>query len=450
LGRVRILKKSINPDEIYSPRFIVNGGNPLKGTVKLSGAKNSASKLFITSLLTDQPVSLSNCPCGTLEMHITRQICEMLGTEFKKFTSGEVVLQTEKIKTTSFSESLGIVNRIGILLAGPLLSRAGEAKIPKPGGDQIGKRPVDFHLSALKLLGAEVKEYDKFYELKAKCLKGANITLPFPSVGATENIIISASLAEGTTYLNNAAVEPEIMDMILLLQKMGAVIDVSTDRRIVIKGVKKLGGAKHRVIPDRLEAASLACAAIASKGSVIVKEARQYDMISFLNSIRLIGADYEILDDGIKFYYRGKLKPIILETNVHPGFMTDWQPPFLILLTQANGVSIIHETVYENRFGYVSELKKMGADIELYNTCLGGSVCRFTNTNYSHSAVIKGPSILKAGHITVPDIRAGFSYLVAAILAKGKTVVEGAHYIDRGYENIDAKLQKLGVNIKRD
>jgi len=212
------VKKLKSSEGIYSRRFVVKGGKPLSGTVKLSGAKNSASKLFITSLLTDQPVRLSNCPCGTLEMHITRQICELLGTKFEKFTSGEVVLQTKKIKTTSFSESLGIVNRIGILMAGPLLSRTGEAKIPKPGGDQIGKRPVDFHLNALKMLGAEVKEYDNFYELKAKRLNGANITLKYPSVGATENIIISACLAEGTTYLNNAAVEPEIMDMILLLQ----------------------------------------------------------------------------------------------------------------------------------------------------------------------------------------------------------------------------------------
>jgi UDP-N-acetylglucosamine 1-carboxyvinyltransferase len=443
------VKKIKSSTGMYSRRFIVKGGKPLNGTVKLSGAKNSASKLFITALLSDKPVRLANCPCSTIEMHITKKMCETLGTEFQKFTSGEVVLHTKKIKDTSFSESLGIVNRIGILMAGPLLSRVGEARIPKPGGDQIGKRPIDFHLNALRKLGTEVKEFDNYFELKAKKLRGANITLPYPSVGATENIIISACLADGTTYLNNAAVEPEIIDMILLLQKMGAVIDVLTDRRIVIKGVDKLGGAVHRVIPDRLEAASLACAAIASKGSVEIKDARQCDMISFLNSVRLIGADYEILQDGIKFFYNGKLKPIMIETNVHPGFMTDWQPPFLILLTQAEGVSIIHETVYENRFGYVSELKKMGADIELYDNCLGGSVCRFANTNYSHSAVIKGPTKLKASSITVPDIRAGFSYLVGAILAKGESIVDGAQYIDRGYENIDEKLRKLGVDIKR-
>ena len=382
-------------------------------------------------------------------MQVTKSICESYGTKFKKFSDNEAILQTKEIKHTSFSESLGMVNRIGILTVGPLLKRTGSARIPKMGGDQIGKRPIDFHLNALQAFGAEIRESDKYYDIKATKLTGSNITLPYPSVGATENIIMTASLAEGTTYINNAAVEPEIIDLILFLQKMGAVIDVLTDRRIVIKGVESLGSATHSVLPDRLEAASMAAAAIASKGDVIIKDARQIDMISFLNSIRLIGADYEILKDGIRFYYKGELKPLIVETNVHPGFMTDWQPPFLILLTQAHGVSIIHETVYENRFGYVTELKKMGADIELYENCLGGSVCRFGSTNYKHSAVIRGATELKPGNICIPDIRAGFSYLVAAILAKGESVISGAHYIDRGYENIDMKLKKLGVNIKR-
>jgi len=430
-------------------RFVVKGGKPLKGTIRLSGAKNCSSKLFIASLLTNKPVEITNCPCQTIEMQITKQLCESLGTKFEKFSAEGVVLQTSKLNQSSFSAELGLMNRIGILTVGPLLYRTGKAKIAKPGGDKIGKRPIDFHLDSLRKLGAEIKEYPSHYELTSKKLTGANITLPFPSVGATENIIISACLAEGTTYIHNAAVEPEIIDLILFLQKMGAVIDILTDRRIVIKGVGELGPASHSVIPDRLEAASLASAAIASKGSVTIEDARQSDMISFLNSVRLIGADYEILPEGIKFFYKDNLKPIAIETNVHPGFMTDWQAPFVILLTQANGVSIIHETVYENRLGYISELKKMGADIELYNDCLGGSICRFKNTNYYHSAVVKGPSKLRPANINVPDIRAGFSYLVAAILAKGESVIDGAYHIDRGYEKIDEKLRKLGVNIKR-
>jgi len=429
-------------------KFLVKGGNPLHGTIRISGAKNAASKLIIASLLTDEPVHITNCPISIGEIRVTRKIIESLGANFKKFSDNEVIVQTKKIHDISFSASLGLINRIGVLTAGPLLLRSGEAKIPKPGGDQIGARPINFHLDALIKLGTTVKEHKDFYLLKAKRLIGTDITLPFPSVGATENIIITASLAIGKTTIHNAAIEPEIMDLIMLLQKMGAVIDVKTDRTIVITGVEKLHGAEHRVIPDRLEAASFACAAIASKGDITIHDARHADMITFLNTIRLIGAEYEVLKDGIRFYYKGELKPISIETDVHPGFMTDWQPPMTILLTQANGISTLHETVYENRFGYIKELNKMGAAIELTNDCLG-SPCRFNGTNYYHSAVIKGKTPLRSAEINVPDIRAGFSYLVAAILAKGETLVHGIHYIDRGYENIDKKMRKLGVKIKR-
>lgn len=429
-------------------RFLVKGDKPLHGSIRISGAKNAASKLIIASLLTDEPVHITNCPISIGEILVTRRIIESLGAKFKKYQDNEVIVQTKKIHDISFSASLGLINRIGVLTAGPLLLRSGEAKIPKPGGDQIGTRPINFHLDALIKLGTTVKEHKDFYLLKAKKLIGTDITLPFPSVGATENIIITASLAIGKTTIHNAAIEPEIMDLIMLLQKMGAVIDVRTNRSIIITGVEKLHGAEHSVIPDRLEAASFACAAIASKGDVTIHDARHADMITFLNTIRLIGAEYEVLKDGIRFYHKGELKPISIETDVHPGFMTDWQPPMTILLTQANGISTLHETVYENRFGYIKELNKMGAAIELTNDCLG-TPCRFNGTNYYHSAVIKGKTPLHHAEIDVPDIRAGFSYLVAAILAKGESLVNGIHYIDRGYEKIDQKMRKLGVNIKR-
>lgn len=429
-------------------KFLVKGGKPLRGTIRISGAKNAASKLIIASLLTDEPVHITNCPISISEILVTRRIIESLGAKFLKFQNNEAVIQTKKIHDISFSASLGLINRIGVLTAGPLLLRSGEAGIPKPGGDQIGARPINFHLDALIKLGASVKEHKDHYQLKAKKLIGTDITLPFPSVGATENIIITASLALGKTTIHNAAIEPEIMDLIMLLQKMGAIIDVRTNRKIVITGVEKLHGAEHRVIPDRLEAASFACAAIASQGDIKILDASHKDMITFLNTIRLIGAEYDVQPDGIRFYCKGDLKPINLETEVHPGFMTDWQPPMTILLTQANGISTLHETVYENRLGYVQELNKMGASIELTKDCLG-LPCRFTGTNYFHSAIIKGKTSLHSAEINVPDIRAGFSYLVAAMLAKGESLVHGIHYIDRGYENIDKKLRKIGVNIKR-
>ncbi len=432
-----------------SAKFLLKGGKPLKGSIRISGAKNAASKLIIASLLTDEPVHITNCPISIGEILVTKSICEALGSKFKKFKNNEVVIQTKKISEVSFSSSLGLINRIGVLTAGPLLVREGEARIPKPGGDQIGARPINFHLDALVKLGANFKEHKDFYSLKAKRLVGADITLPYPSVGATENIIITASMAIGKTTIHNAAIEPEVMDLIMFLQKMGAIIDVKTDRTIVITGVEKLHSVEHRVIPDRLEAASFACAAIASKGDITIYDAQHEDMITFLNTIRLIGAEYEVLEKGIRFYYKGDLKPINIETDVHPGFMTDWQPPMTILLTQAKGISTLHETVYENRFGYVSELNKMGADIELSRDCLGVP-CRYNGTDYYHSAIIKGKTELKGSdEIIVPDIRAGFSYLVAAIIAKGETLVHGIHYIDRGYERIEEKLTKLGATIKR-
>src|SRR4030095_10756821 len=431
-----------------SPKFLVHGGKTLRGSIRISGAKNAASKLIIATLLTDEPVHITNCPISIGEILVTRKICESLGTKFRKFKNNEVVVQTKKINNVSFSSSLGLINRIGVLTAGPLLVRAGEAKIPKPGGDQIGARPINFHLDALIKLGAKVKEHKNYYLLNAKRLVGADITLPYPSVGATENIIIAASLAIGKTTIHNGAIEPEIMDLIMLLQKMGAVIDVKTDRTIVITGVEKLHGEEHRVIPDRLEAASFASAAIASKGDITIYDAQHEEMITFLNTIRLIGAEYKVLEDGIRFFYKDDLKPINLETDVHPGFMTDWQPPVTILLTQSNGISTIHETVYENRFGYIKELNKMGANIELTKDCLG-EPCRYIGTDYYHSAIIKGKTPLRGAAINVPDIRAGFSYLVAAIIAKGETLVSGIHYIDRGYEKIDKKMRSLGVRIRR-
>lgn len=431
-----------------SAKFLLKGGKPLKGSIKISGAKNAASKLIIASLLTDQPVHITNCPISISEILVTRKICEALGSKFRKFENNEVVIQTKKINDISFSSSLGLINRIGVLTAGPLLIRAGEARIPKPGGDQIGARPINFHLDALVRLGANIKEHKHYYSLKAKRLVGTDITLPYPSVGATENVIITAARAIGKTTIHNAAIEPEIMDLIMFLQKMGAIIDVKTDRTIVITGVEELHSVEHSVIPDRLEAASFACAAIASRGDITVYDAQHEDMITFLNTIRLIGAEYEVLKNGIRFYHNGELRPINIETDVHPGFMTDWQPPMTILLTQSKGISTLHETVYENRFGYVKELNKMGADIELTRDCLGVP-CRFYGTDYYHSAVIKGKTELKGSDIIVPDIRAGFSYLVAAIIAKGETLVHGIHYIDRGYEKIDEKLRKLGANIRR-
>lgn len=429
-------------------KFLINGGKPLHGKVKVSGAKNSASKLLVASLLTDKKCTLHNSPNKISDLILTKKICESLGS--KIFTDNDLLVsETEKISNHQIEEVLGNKTRIAILLAGPLLLRTGKAEIPVPGGCKIGSRPVNFHIDSLEKLGCTVSIRDNYFVLQADGLKGNNIHLQYPSVGATENIIIASTLAKGRTIITNAAVEPEILDLIKFLQKMGAIIEISTDRKITIEGVERLEGAEHYVIPDRNQAASFACAGIASKGDVFIENAVQDDLITFLNTIRRVGGRYEVKENGIRFYYDGELKSLAIETNVHPGFMTDWQQPFVILMTQASGLSIVHETVYEERFGYVSELQKMGAEIELYNTCLGGLLCRFANTSYYHSAVIKGPTPFHSAEINVPDLRAGFSYLIAGVLAKGESLVNGAIYIDRGYEEIDEKLRSLGAEIKR-
>jgi UDP-N-acetylglucosamine 1-carboxyvinyltransferase len=429
-------------------KFLIKGGNPLYGNVKISGAKNSATKILVASLLTSEKCELQNVPNKINDLIVTRDICSLLGSNIS-FSGDNLTVTTGQITNSIIPKELGNQNRIAILIAGPLLHRTGRAEIPIPGGCRIGSRPVNFHIEGLKKLGCKVETNDFYYILHTDGLIGTNIHLDYPSVGATENILIAATLAKGRTIISNAAVEPEIMDVIKFLQKMGAIIEINTDRKIIIEGVDKLYSASHSIIPDRNQAASFACAGLASKGDIFIEDANQDDLISFLNAVRRIGGKFEIQNNGIRFFYDGQFKSVAIETNVHPGFMTDWQQPFVILLTQANGISIVHETVYEKRFGYIEALKKMGADIELYNTCLGGLDCRFKNLEYFHSAVVKGPTPLAAAEITIPDLRAGFSYLVAGVIAKGESKINGAYYIDRGYENIDLKLRDLGVDIIR-
>ena len=267
--------------------YQVNPKGPLKGDICLSGAKNAATKEIVASLLTKEECILENVP-QIDDVKLTLDMCSGFGTEFD-FKKGKLKIKTKKIGRPSVDKSYTGRNRIPILMIGPLLHRYGEAHIPIVGGDKIGKRPVNFHFLALEKMGAEVSRKGVIYSVKAKKLYGAEIILPFPSVGATENILLSSVLAEGRTVLKNAAIEPEIVDLVMVLQKMGAIIGMKENRTYVVDGIKKLRGYKHRVIPDRIEAASFACAAIASKGDIFVKEARQRDMVTFLNKIRLVG-----------------------------------------------------------------------------------------------------------------------------------------------------------------
>jgi len=354
----------------------------------------------------------------------------------------------KNVKTGEVPAVFSRKNRIPILMIGPLIHRFSEAKIPMLGGCKIGARSIEMHLEGFKKMGATVELQDGYYIVRANKLKGTVIHLDFPSVGATENLMLAAVKAKGTTMITNAAIEPEIVDTAKLLQSMGAIIHLDVNRTWVIEGVDELNGTEYSVIPDRMEAASFAIVAALTKGDIYVRGARQHDMISFLNALRKVGVPFVVEKSGIRFGYAKKYNPIVIETDTHPGFMTDWQQPFAMLLTQADGVSIIHETIFEDRFGYTKSLVDMGANIQLHSDCLGSKECRYKHQNFLHSCIISGPTKLKAADIVIPDLRAGFSYLLAGLMASGTSNITGVEHIERGYEDIIGKLQSLGADIK--
>ncbi|GAB6897552.1 UDP-N-acetylglucosamine 1-carboxyvinyltransferase [Kineosporia succinea] len=432
----------------------VHGGTPLVGSIQVRGAKNLVSKAMVAALLGEEPSVLRNVPqirdvgvvSGLLELHGV-QVEEVPGPEGELRLDPSNVIQAHVADIDAHAGS----SRIPILFCGPLLHRLGEAFIPDLGGCRIGDRPINYHMDVLRQFGAVVEKEPNGIALRApQRLKGTKLALKYPSVGTTEQVLLTSVLAEGVTELTNAAIEPEIMDLIAVLQKMGAIISVDTDRTIRIEGVDRLGGFTHRAMPDRIEAASWASAALATKGDITVLGARQQEMMTFLNVFRKVGGLLDIGDDGIRFSHPGgELNSLVLETDVHPGFATDWQQPLVVALTQASGLSIVHETVYENRLGFTHALREMGAQIQLYRECLGGRPCRFGQRNFMHSAVISGPAKLHGADITVPDLRGGFSHLIAALAAEGTSRVRGIGLIDRGYEHFQQKLQMLGANYER-
>ena len=433
--------------------LLVHGGSPLSGRVAVRGAKNLVSKAMVAAALGDSPSRLYDVP-GIRDVDVVRDLLELHGVRVSEGTTpGELVFDPSNVERAKVDEINvhALSSRIPILLCGPLLHRLGHAFIPDLGGCNIGGRPIDFHLQALRDFGALVEKTPSGLDISApNGLHGTKLALPYPSVGATEQVLLTAVMAEGVTELRNAAVEPEIVDLICLLQKMGAIIKVHTDRIIEIEGVDRFYGYVHRPIPDRIEAASWASAALATGGDVTVDGARQVDMMTFLNVFRSVGGAFEVDDAGIRFWHPGGgLRAVAVETDVHPGFMTDWQQPLVVALTQAHGLSIVHETVYERRFGYTDALTTMGATIQVYRECLGGTPCRWGRRNFRHSAVIAGPSKLHAAELVVPDLRAGFSHLIAALAAEGTSKVYGVNLIRRGYEDFEAKLAALGAHVDR-
>lgn len=432
--------------------IVINGGRPLNGRIEVKGAKNLVTKAMVAALLGETPSELRDVP-DISDVQVVKGLLEVHGVKVDhNVAEGTLMLDPRGVESAHMVDidAHAGSSRIPILFCGPLLHRLGEAFIPDLGGCRIGDRPIDFHLEVLASFGAVIDKLPSGIRMTApEGLVGTKISLPYPSVGATEQVLLSAVMAKGKTELSGAAIEPEIMDLINILQKMGAIIAVDTDRVIRIEGVKSLQGYSHTALFDRNEAASWACAALATGGDVFVGGAQQPHMLTFLNVYRKVGGAFDIHDDGIRFYHPGgDLKPVVVETDVHPGFMTDWQQPLVVALTKAQGVSIVHETVYEQRFGFVDALVKMGANIQLHSECLGGNPCRFGQRNFLHSAVISGPTKLHGADVEVPDLRGGFSHLVAALAAEGTSRVSNVGIISRGYGDFISKLRQLGADFQ--
>jgi len=436
---------------LASDTIVIRGGKPLRGRVEVRGAKNLVTKAMVASLLADTPSILKGVP-EISDVHVVSGLLKAHGVEITTLEPGVLKLDPSNVVGAHFAEidAHAGSSRIPILFCGPLLHQLGEAFIPDLGGCRIGDRPIDFHLNALRAFGATVdKKHEGIHLTAPQKLKGALIELPFPSVGATEQVLLTAVRAEGTTELKNAAIEPEIMDLIAILQKMGAIISVEPNRVIVIEGVEKLDGYLHTAIFDRNEVASWAAAALATHGDITVGGAKQQEMMTFLNVFRKVGGAFEVLEDGIRFWHPGTpLKPVMIETDVHPGFMTDWQQPLIVALTQAEGESVVHETVYENRFGFTEALNEMGADIVVHQSGLASITRRVPRRPLEQAAVIKGPTPLTGASVRVPDLRGGFSHLIAGLAATGTSTISNVGIISRGYELFIDKLETLGADFE--
>ena len=338
------------------------------------------------------------------------------------------------------------LNRMPILMVGPLLHRIGEAFVPLVGGDRIGSRPVDFHVEALRQFGAEVELTDEGLEAKALRLHGAHFALPFPSVGATETVLLTAAVAEGRTILENAAIEPEVVELALLLQRMGARIELQPDRRFVIEGVSHLH--RRQPTPGRRPHRGLLLPGGRAGHRGQGPHLRLRPGPPGHRHLHP-PAHGRPLRDRRRHHLReaDELRPAAVQTSPHPGFMTDWQPPLVVLCTRANGMSVVHETVFEDRLGYVDALRSMDAEVELFEQCLVGDACRFQESGSYHSALVRGGRDLQGAEVEMPDIRGAFAYVIAAAAAEGPSILHGVHHLERGYDQALAKFSELGLRI---
>jgi UDP-N-acetylglucosamine 1-carboxyvinyltransferase len=429
-----------------APAWVVSPVGPLTGDIVVRGSKNAVTKHLVAAMLGDNPSTVTNCP-DIGDVDITTQMLQSLGCGIER-DDGVAAVDPSTLASCRVPLTFSGMNRIPILMVGPLLHKLGEAFVPLVGGDDIGSRPVDFHVNALKAMGAEISFTSEGLEAKAGRLRGAHIELPYPSVGATETVLLSAALAEGRTVLDNGALEPEVIELALFLQRMGARIGLRPNRRYIIDGVERLSGAAHRLQGDRIEAFSYLVAGLITGGQVTVYGCSQDRLVTAISTLSSMGAQFDITDTSVSAR-ADKLVPAAVETDTHPGFMTDWQSPMVALFTRCEGLSVMYETVYENRFTYVPALNMMGAQIETYNTPLGSIEGRFVGSPTPCSVIVRGGTPLKGTEVVVPDIRGGFAYVLAAASAEGTTTITGTHHLDRGYNRPIENFKSLGLDIER-
>lgn len=432
------------------PHYIVRGGQPVSGRIRSLGAKNFATKAMVAALLADGRTRILNAPrIGDVE--ITCDLLEAAGAGLSWDADSALEIDASSLRSAHVPVPDSGSNRIPILLLGVLLHRLGEAHVPVVSGCNIGARPVDFHLEAAKMFGAEIEvAADGYRALRRGRLRACHYRLPYPSVGATESCLYLGVLAQGTSIIENVAIEPEIMALVTMLNAMGARIQLLPNRELVIQGVDKLYGTTFEALGDRIEAASWAALAAATDGEIVVEGIDPSTLINFFGPFNAVGGGVAIEGPrAIRFFRRHPLRSIVLETDVFPGFATDWQQPFAVLLTQANGTSIIHETVYERRFDYLQALSALGAKTQIETHCLGSVDCRFRGRDHPHSAIIQGPTPLRSEGLTldVPDLRAGLAYVMAAALATGTTTITSIAKIERGYGDLVERAAGLSLSI---
>ena len=416
-------------------KLVIKKSPPLNGEVRISGAKNAALPLLFTPLLTSDTCRFTNVP-ALRDINTTTALLKELGAEVSRPATNEVVISSASLNSVTASYDLVKTIRASILVLGPLLAKQGKANVSLPGGCAIGARPVNLHLSGLELMGAKI-EVDEGY-IRAEVdgrLKGARIFMDMVSVGATENLMMAAALADGTTELENAAREPEIVDLANCLNQMGAKVKGAGTDHITIEGVERLNGCDYRVLPDRIETGTFLVAAAVSGGKVKCLDAAPDTLEAVLNKLRQAGAVITTGDDWIELDMQGrKPKAVQVKTAPHPAFPTDMQAQFVTLNCVAEGSGVITETIFENRFMHVPELQRMGAEIALEG----------------NSALTKGTSRLKGAPVMATDLRASASLVIAGLIADGETHVSRIYHLDRGYEGIEEKLSGLGANITRE